>query len=172
MKEYSKKQKTVGLIIGGLVFLIGIPIILVTVSLLIDERLHLSYLIPNPLNFVVAIIFIPPGFLFVIWSGFTQLMVGKGTPVPAIPAQRLVTTGPYRFCRNPMLLGTVIYYLGISFWINSISAVMITVLFLMCSVMYIKFVEEKKLELSFGEEYKEYKKKTPFLIPHLKSKEI
>ena len=89
VRGYSKKQKTVGLTIGGLVFLIGIPIILVTVSLLIDERLNLSYLIPNPLNFVVAIIFIAPGLLFVIWSGFTQLRVGKGTPVPAIPAQRL-----------------------------------------------------------------------------------
>jgi protein-S-isoprenylcysteine O-methyltransferase Ste14 len=30
---------------------------------------------------------------------------------------------------------------------------------------YIKRIEEKELELRFGQEYLEYKKQTPFLIP-------
>jgi protein-S-isoprenylcysteine O-methyltransferase Ste14 len=34
---------------------------------------------------------------------------------------------------------------------------------------YIKFVEEKELEQRYGDEYTEYKKRTPFIIPRLKS---
>ena len=34
--------------------------------------------------------------------------------------------------------------------------------------LYHKLIEEKELELRFGDEYKEYKKVTPFLFPMLK----
>jgi len=30
---------------------------------------------------------------------------------------------------------------------------------------YIKFIEEKELEQRYGDEYVEYKKRTPFIIP-------
>jgi protein-S-isoprenylcysteine O-methyltransferase Ste14 len=33
--------------------------------------------------------------------------------------------------------------------------------------MYIKFIEEKELEARFGQEYSEYKKRTPFFIPKI-----
>ena len=67
-----------------------------------------------------------------------------------------------------MLLGAMMYYLGISLWINSLSAIFLTALFLLFSTAYIKLVEEKELEARFGEEYKEYKRKTPFLIPKIR----
>ena len=168
MSVYSKKQKAVGLVFGGLIFLVGIPFILAVISSFSDKKLNLTRLIPDPFNFVVAIIFIALGLLLVAWSGFVQLRIGKGTPVPVIPTQRLVTTGPYALCRNPMLLGTVIYYLGVSFWINSLSAVILTALFLLCSAVYTKLVEEKRLEAKFGKEYEKYKEKTPFLIPRFR----
>jgi len=38
---------------------------------------------------------------------------------------------------------------------------------LLFSTTYIKLVEEKELEARFGEEYREYKRKTPFLIPKI-----
>jgi protein-S-isoprenylcysteine O-methyltransferase Ste14 len=38
---------------------------------------------------------------------------------------------------------------------------------LLFSTAYIK-LEEKELEARFGEEYKEYKRKTPFLIPKIR----
>jgi protein-S-isoprenylcysteine O-methyltransferase Ste14 len=31
--------------------------------------------------------------------------------------------------------------------------------------LYVKLIEEKELEESYGEEYRKYKEKTPFLIP-------
>jgi len=163
--EITKKQKAIGLVIGGLIFIVGIPFILIVVSSYIDARLNLRHPVPEPFNLDIAIILIVLGLLLVAWSGFVQLKVGRGTPIPKVPTQRLVITGPYRLCRNPMLLGSVIYYLGISSWLNSLSAMMLTALFLLLSVVYIKLVEEKELEARFGEDYREYKRRTSFLIP-------
>ena len=32
-------------------------------------------------------------------------------------------------------------------------------------ISYLKIIEEKELQMRFGDEYIEYKKKTPFMIP-------
>jgi protein-S-isoprenylcysteine O-methyltransferase Ste14 len=32
-------------------------------------------------------------------------------------------------------------------------------------LLYIRFIEEKELEIRFGDEYLAYKKRTPFIIP-------
>ena len=34
--------------------------------------------------------------------------------------------------------------------------------------LYHKFIEEKELLVRFGDEYRKYKKKTPFLLPKLR----
>ena len=157
---------------AGLVFLVVIPFILASTSPFIDTKLNLPKLIPEPFNLIIASFFIVFGLLFSVWSGFAQFRIGRGTPVPVIPTQKLVTTGPYALCRNPMLLGSVVYYSGISLWLNSLSAVIITASFLLCSIAYIKLIEEKELEARLGKEYEEYKRKVPFLIPRLRRCEI
>jgi len=167
MSDYTRGKIAVGLAVGGIVFLVGIPFILAEIALFIDEKLDLPSLTES--NFI-SIPLIVLGLLLVAWAAFAQIKTGRGTPVPAIPTQKLVVTGPYKLCRNPMLLGTVIYYLGVSFWINSLSSIALTALFLVCSIAYIKIVEEKELEARFGEEYREYKRKTPFLIPRFKKR--
>ena len=68
-----------------------------------------------------------------------------------------------------MLFGSILYYLGISFYLNSISALILTILFFLSSAVYIKLIEEKKLLARFGKEYEDYRRKTPFIIPHLRS---
>ena len=39
-----------------------------------------------------------------------------------IPTQRLVVVPPFAHCRNPMILGTVVGYLGFGVWLGSPSA--------------------------------------------------
>jgi protein-S-isoprenylcysteine O-methyltransferase Ste14 len=43
--------------------------------------------------------------------------IGRGTPAPMIPPQRLVVAGFYRYVRNPMYLGFAAGWIGL--WIVS-----------------------------------------------------
>ena len=85
-----------------------------------------------------------------------------------MPTQRLIITGPYRFCRNPMILGVFIAYVGLAFWIASPSGIILSLIFITVASAYIKLVEEKELEVRFGSEYVAYKNRVPFIIPHIR----
>jgi len=104
----------------------------------------------------------------VIWSVLSQFKIGKGSPVPLVPTQKLVIIGPYKYCKNPMALGTMIYYLGIALFESSFSSLLLVALFSILFVLYIKLVEEKELEVRFGEDYMAYKKNTLFIIPRIR----
>ena len=56
-------------------------------------------------------------------------------------------------------------YLGAAILFRSIGAVILVLLFAGLLLLYIKRVEEKEMELRFGDEYRSYKRQTPFLIP-------
>jgi len=84
-----------------------------------------------------------------------------------IPTQRLVVVPPYAYCRNPMILGTVLAYLSIGAFLGSASAVGIVLVLGMLLIAYVKLVEEKELRLRFGPEYEAYLRSTPFLLPRL-----
>jgi protein-S-isoprenylcysteine O-methyltransferase Ste14 len=50
--------------------------------------------------------------------------------------------------------------------VGSFSAVGLAIIYPVGILIYIKLIEEKELEERFGSEYLEYKRRTPFLIPH------
>ena len=64
-----------------------------------------------------------------------------------------------------MALGAIVFYIAISVWMGSVIALGLTVVVSCLFLIYIKMVEEKELEKRFGEEYRMYKRRTPFLIP-------
>ena len=105
------------------------------------------------------------GWLFANWTVKVQFSLGGGTPIPLMATEKLVVKRPYTYCRNPMTLGTTLFYLGVAIWIGSISAVVIMVIFDILLIVYIKQVEEKELQERYGAEYLEYKRTTPFLLP-------
>ena len=95
----------------------------------------------------------------------------KGTPVPFNPPPKLVTTGPYTHVRNPMLTGLFILLFGFGALFGSVSLVFLfTPLFILVNVWELKAIEEPELGKRLGQEYFEYKKKTPMFIPKLKVK--
>jgi len=76
---------------------------------------------------------------------------------PWTPTTALVTTGPYRFTRNPMYLGLTLLYLGTTFWANAAWPVIF--LPLVIAVMHYGVIirEEAHLTQLFGEEYQAYR---------------
>lgn len=165
--EYSKKQRTIAVVFGGFIFWIVIPILVVVVSCYADQWFHLLKFRYGLINPVIGSLCIVMGWLFANWTVKVQFSVGKGTPIPLMATQRLVISGPYAYCRNPMALGTALFYLGVAIWLGSLSAVGLGLVYPVGILIYIKLIEEKELEERFGSEYLEYKKRTPFLIPRL-----
>jgi len=70
---------------------------------------------------------------------------------------KLVTTGIYRWSRNPQNVGWALFLLGVTILGRSGLALLLTVLFWGLFVFYVP-LEEQYLEDVFGEEYREYKR--------------
>jgi protein-S-isoprenylcysteine O-methyltransferase Ste14 len=164
-REYSPEQRIVFLAFLGILFVIIIPFLLVIVSPILDQILQLPRFVYGFMNPIVGLPLIGAGLFFALWSIQSQFTVGKGTPAPMMPTRKLVALGPYSYCRNPMTFGTLLSYLGVGVWIGSASAVCLTSFFAILLVTYIKVVEERELELRFGEEYLQYKRGTSFIMP-------
>jgi protein-S-isoprenylcysteine O-methyltransferase Ste14 len=101
----------------------------------------------------------------ITWSVYVQYVIGKGTPAPMVATRRLVVEGPYAFSRNPMTLGALLFYLGISLGMGSLSAIVMVLLVFTGLLTYIYFHETQELEGRFGATYLDYKRRTPFLFP-------
>lgn len=107
------------------------------------------------------------GWLICMWAALVFLR-NRGTPVPFNPPPKLITTGLYRYCRNPMLLGLFIILLGLGLLLGSLSLIFIfTPVFILINVLYLKAIEEKEMEKKFGKQYLEYKKRVPMFFPKL-----
>ncbi|MGD2058138.1 MAG: methyltransferase, partial [Anaerolineales bacterium] len=73
---------------------------------------------------------------------------------------------PFKLCRNPMTFGTILLYLGIGIIAVSPGTLAIVLVLSGLLLLYIKRIEEVELEARFGEAYRVYKERTPFLVPH------
>ena len=76
------------------------------------------------------------------------------------PQKTLLTTGPYRFSRNPLYVGIVSIFFGVALFFGSPSAIVAAVLNFF-AWNFTARIEEKELEYVFGVAYVEYKKEVP-----------
>lgn len=89
--------------------------------------------------------------------GFTR----AGTNVPVHqPTTAIVTTGPYRYSRNPIYVALTLLYLGIILMDTNLWGIpaLLPVLYLMTTGVILR--EEAYLEKKFGQEYLDYKDRT------------
>jgi len=97
---------------------------------------------------------------FVLWIGSYLSLRFSLTVLPK--AQKLVTTGLYRYFSHPMYLGIVLVFLGLSLATNSIPGFFYTILIVVLLNIFRAKKEEKILLKKFGKKYEEYKKKVLF----------
>jgi len=101
-----------------------------------------------------------------IWSVRTFYNKGgDGTPGPWQPVSNLVISGPYRYVRNPMIIGVINLLLFESALFASIPMLLWAIVFFICNIVYFKNIEEKELIKRFGAEYEDYKNKVSMLFP-------
>ncbi|HBL52197.1 MAG: hypothetical protein A3D24_00555 [Candidatus Blackburnbacteria bacterium RIFCSPHIGHO2_02_FULL_39_13] len=92
------------------------------------------------------------------WTGMFQYRIKKG--------QKLITKGPYGFIRHPIYTSAILEIAGFELIANSwLFAPMLVFGYFMMYQHSLK--EEALLEKKFGEEFKEYKRKTKMFIPFI-----
>lgn len=105
--------------------------------------------------------------IFVITIGFLLLIISiksfidnKTTinPLNLKKSTYLVTSGVFRFSRNPMYLGMLLFLLGTAIILNIIGGLIISILFIFYMNFFQIIPEEKALENLFGKNYRNYRK--------------
>jgi len=155
----KKVREIAGYVLGGLMFVLLIP----TLMWLASGRPALGDI---PVwRIVVAVVFAVLGIALSVWSIVYMRHKGDGNPMDAFghevaPRTRhLMTDGPYRLSRNPMLTGSFVYYAGVCVCLWTWQALLVFVAFIAIMLLQVRS-EEKRLHRDFGEEYEEYCQRT------------
>ena len=110
------------------------------------------------------------GILIYLITALSFLMRGKGTPAiwftEAIgwligkEPVKMVSNGLYKYSRNPMYLGVMTTVLGEAIYFHQTILLRYVVILFIIFHLVVVLIEEPHLAQKFGEEYKQYKKKT------------
>ena len=133
----------------------------------LDELIGLNPLPLKPFFFIIGIILAIPGLYLLGISNILLRALGSGANAFRL-TKKIVEKDIYKYTRNPMSLGYYLFLLSVGFMSGSTLFTLGVLLGIIpAHVFFLKFFEELELELRFGEGYKQYKQKVPFLIPKL-----
>jgi protein-S-isoprenylcysteine O-methyltransferase Ste14 len=161
------KRQRVLLTPVGLVVFAGTLVIVIAGGLATDRVLGLPALLPGVLGLAVGGPILVAGALLCGWC-VLWFWRAHGTPVPMNPPDELITIGPYRWVRNPMVTGVFGALFGLGLILHSPGIALIwTPAYVLIHWIELKRVEEPELIRRFGDSYLEYKKQVPMFIPRL-----
>ena len=153
-------REIIGYLLGGLLFVVLMPTVMWLVS-------GMPEIMPvGAVRASITGLLMIGGLTLSIWTIVYMKRCGKGNPMDAFGhevaprTQHLMTDGPYRLNRNPMLTGTLIYLAGFAIWLCTWQALIVWMLFF--AIMSVQIIsEERRLHRDFGNEYDEYCKNVP-----------
>lgn len=162
-KEFSPVQKILSMVPGFIIFLVISPFVIFKISSYLSQFIPLSC--PRHVELVIVAVSMIVAVSLMSWALFELWTKGKGTPAPITPTQWLVTTGPYKWSRNPIELGTNIYFLALGIFFGSfVTGILCMIFGLFLGIAYIKLIEEKEMRVRFGKSYEAYLQNVPFML--------
>jgi len=163
-KTYSPLQRAVSMVPGIVIFLLLSPFVIFQFSRYLSVAI--PFHVPRVFELCVMSGMLLLALPLMSWALLELWNRGEGSPAPIAPTRHLVTSGPYRWCRNPIELGTNLYFLAVGIYFDSLLTGLLCLCFgLMLGVAYIKLIEEKEMRLRFGQEYVQYLRTVPFMLP-------
>ena len=168
----SRLRKLVGLWIVVVAY-IGGPVAYYFAVRWLDGALGLPTLMSAQIGALFAALSFFAGLFWASWAYSHLHFVGGGSPVEAFgmalePTKRLVTTGPYAYTRNPMLIGFLFLLLAGALYADSISGVALIPILALVAMLYIRRFEEPALVRRLGKRYEDYREAVPALIPSIR----
>jgi protein-S-isoprenylcysteine O-methyltransferase Ste14 len=123
---------------------------------LIDRLFGFPKLLPYPINFA-GLAIIAFGSWMRLWAGAVFYRQNPSMVSFNVPP-KLVTTGPWRYSRNPLYLGLIMIGLGFSIFFSSYSDLIFTLVGAVLLHLEVVMHEEEVLTQKFGNVYLDYKK--------------
>ena len=148
-----------GYLLGGVVFVGLLPLLMWIVSC--QPALWPIEIV----QLIICTILIIIGLAMSVWAIVYMKNVGDGNPMDAFNneiaprTKHLMTEGPYRISRNPMLTGIFLYLIGCGIWLLTWQALVFFVVFVLIMLLQVRS-EEKRLRRDFDEEYGAYCQRT------------
>ncbi|HEY9381600.1 MAG TPA: isoprenylcysteine carboxylmethyltransferase family protein [Burkholderiales bacterium] len=138
---------------------IALPPLLYGGAFLIVLLLHWLWPLPlltDPAIRWIGAALVVLGMAPVIWGSATMHKAGTNVP-PNRPATAMVTSGPFRFSRNPLYTGLHVTFIGLCCIANSLWGLVLFVP--LVAVMHYGVIlrEERYLEAKFGDAYRQYR---------------
>jgi protein-S-isoprenylcysteine O-methyltransferase Ste14 len=127
-----------------------------------DEQLGIA--LPEALKIPGLVLMVPSGILALACIG-NFIVRGQGTPAPFDPPRVFVAAGPYRYVRNPMYVGGLLFLAGLALFESSLSILLFAAILLVAAHLLVLLYEEPILERKFGASYLAYKRAVPRWIP-------
>jgi len=122
----------------------------------VDQRLGLAFS-----GHLLGLIPLVAGSTVGVWTVLLFASVGDGSPNPLIPPRHLVRQGPYRFSRNPMMVGGWLAGIGLGLVIGSPVYLAFCLFVMLAGGTYVVYIEEPRLHKRFGAPYADYCARTP-----------
>ena len=105
---------------------------------------------------LIGILISLTGFAVIIWSMF--LYKENGTPINETEKPNvMITTGPFKFTRNPIYLGELLILIGVAFIVGNLLSFISPIVYFISINFYYLPEEENVMEQTFGADYLGYK---------------
>lgn len=165
-----KRKAALGLVITVASLAVVMPIAYWFLSRWLSIVFGLEPVLERPVSLILSAASVLIGVFWVSWAYSYLVFVGKGLPLEVFgwalhPTQVLVTTGPYAYTRNPMVLGELFILLGVAFLAGSIPGLVLVPIIGALFYLYLVEFEERFLVRRFGSDYEEYRNNVPALMP-------
>ena len=158
-------------LIKAIVILPGTALVYIP-ALLVWLTQETSFSASFPPNSVIlwlaGLLFAAAGLKLMVWTmRLFAVAGGGGTPAPWEPIKNFIVLGPYRYVRNPMLIGVNLVLVAEAILLQSIPIFLWMITFVILNTIYFALSEEPQLEKRFGEAYRDYKRNVPRWFPRL-----
>lgn len=125
----------------------------------------LLYARPTITSIAAGAVFVIIGEIFRFWG---VSYAGSETRTTGKPgASNLVTQGPFAYVRNPLYIGNIFMYFGVSLMSFSLVPYLqiLSILYFIFQYYFIILEEEKELKVIFGEKYSHYSENVNRFLP-------
>ena len=137
---------------------ITFPPVILLASIVLQIILLFSFPISVDLSSLLGLILILSG-ISLVFISFRFMRKMKTTFIPDGTPEVLISSGPFKFSRNPIYLGMLTILVGAAFLMSSLSAIIIAFVFgIIINFTWIAH-EEKKLHELFSEDWENYSSK-------------